>query len=391
MGNDVRVALDPFQTRLFGTAAGQADVSSPAWATEVLRGRASLVAMLPMLAELSRRTGQTSAMDSIEYLLGAPTMLGKTPYLVLVGTRPGVDGLRAAAQDVQGAVLLHEYQIAGRGARVFATHDFTGQRTVFAPPELRTLVAETAGRALAEQGAWMTMISVEVAMEAGRLPLLSAGPRPGCRMAARIRRVPRDLLIGTTLEATMATLGRNTRRNFRRYRQRLEADLGASFVPRVEISREEFLAMNRASTNPAPDEDAAWRYECTASLPGTMFAGVKSDDGRWLSMIGGRRYDGITEIEWQMNRGGLPRYSLSTVMRSYLLEHEVTLGTAKLMFQGGTPHSMRHSLAGSEVLDILVVRRSPLAWLLWRLARWIFPKTNFLGQVLQDEGLSWVQ
>ena len=391
MGNNLRVALDPFQTRLFGVSAGQTAVPGPDWQVQLLRGDEKLAAMRPMLEELGRRTGQESALDSLDYLLGGPTMRGKVPYLVLVGLRAGVDGDQATADDVQGLVLLHEYQIAGRGSRVFATHDINGQRTVFAPAEIRTQVAEAAARCLIRQGALLMLICVELEPEAAYHPVLSASMDTPCRIAARIRSMSRDLLIGPSLEATLATLGRNTRRNFRRYRQRLEADLGATFIPRVEISREEFLTMNRTSTNPAPDEDAAWRYECIASLPGTMFAGVKSGDGRWLSMIGGRRYDGITEIEWQMNRSGLPRHSLSTVMRAYLLEHEVEIATSKLVFQGGTPHSMRHSLVNTGVLDMLVMSRSPLAGLVLRFASWIFPESNFLGRVLQDEDLIWIQ
>jgi hypothetical protein len=391
MGNDVRVALDPSQTRLFGVSTGENAAAASEWSAHCLRGSVTLGAMRPMLTELSRRTGQTAAMDRLENLLGEPTMQGKTPYLVLVGVRSGVDAEKATADDVQGAVVLHEYQVAGRGARVFSTHDITGQRGVFAPEELRALVAEIAARTLVGQGASMALISVEVMPEAGCHPMLPATQGPRCRVAARRRTMPRDLPVEPTVEATLANLGRRTRRNLRYYRRRVEADLGAAFVPRVEIAREEFLAMNRSSTNPGSDADAAWRYECLGSLPDSMFAGVRAADGRWLSMVGGRRHEGVTEIEWQMNRAGLPRYSLSTVMRSYLLEHEVELGTTKLMFQGGTPHSMRHSLAGSEVLDILAVRRSALAWLLQRLARWVFPRTNFLGQVLQDKSLLWMR
>jgi hypothetical protein len=391
MGNEIRVALDTNQTSLFGAATVQSSAAASAWSVQCLRGDGKLAAMRPMLAELSRRTGQTAAMDRLENLLGEPTMLGKTPYLVLVGVRAGMDADAATADDVHGAVVLHEYQIAGRGAKVFSTHDFTGQRGVFAPAEIRTLVAEIAARTLVGQGASMTLISVEADLEASCQPLLPGSHEPRCRIAVRRRMVPRDLPVEPTLEATLANLGKRTRRNLRYYRRRAEADLGATFVPCVEIGHEEFLAMNRTSTNPGSDADAAWRYECLGRLAGSMFAGVRGADGRWLSMVAGRRHEGVTEIEWQMNRAGLPRYSLSTVMRSYLLEHEVERGTTKVMFQGGTPHSMRHSLAGSEVLDILVVRRSPLGWLARRLAPWIFPKSNFLGQVLQDEELVWMR
>jgi hypothetical protein len=272
---------------------------------------------------------------------------------------------------------------------VLSTHDITGQQTVFAPAAARAQIAELAALTLAEQGALITLISAEMPDGPVYRSSLPRGPGSHCLTATRSRTIPRDLLMENTLDATLARLGKRTRRNLRYYRRRAEADLGATFAAAVEISREEFIEMNRTSTNPAPEADAAWRYDCLGKLPGSMFAGVKARDGRWLSMVGGRRHEGVTEIEWQMNRAGLPRYSLSTVMRSYLLEQEVALGTTRIMFQGGTTHSMRHALIGSNVVDILVVRRSPLAWLVRQFARRLFPESNFLGKVLRDNDLVW--
>jgi hypothetical protein len=354
---------------------------------QVLCGRTALAAMRPTLAELSRRTGQAAAMDSLEHLLNAPATLGKVPYLILVATRPGVDAENPSAAEFHGAVVLHEYQFAGVGTRVFSTHDLTGQHTVFAPAGIRTLVAEAACHALLQRGALIALISLEASSETAPSP----SPGPQYLIATRMRTLPRDLRVEATLDATLAHLGKRTRRNLRYYRRRAEADLGATFVPCVEIGREAFLAMNRTSTNPAPESDAAWRYQCIGDLPGSMFAGVRAADGRWLSLIGGRRYEGITGIAWQMNRAGFPRYSLSTVMRSCLIEHEVALGTAIMSFEGGTTHSMRHALIGSDVRDILVVRRSPLARLVRQFATHLFPESNFLRKVLRDKDLVWSQ
>jgi hypothetical protein len=345
--------------------------------------------MHPLLMELSHRTGQAAAMDPLEFLVNSPTALGKTPYLVLAGLRAGVRGEQATANDVQGAVLLYEYRVAGIGSQVFATDDVTGHRTVIAPAEIRAEVAGTACSALARQGALMALISFEAESGQDVAPPSALMHGPPCHVAVRTRTVARDLLLEDTLDATLAILGKNTRRNFRRYRVRLEEDLGATFVPRVEIGREQFLALNRTSTNRVPEAEAAWRYACLQGLPGRMFTGVQAADGRWLSLIAGCRHDGVTEIDWQMNQADLPRYSLSTVMRSYLLEHELALGTKRLIFKGGTPHSMRHSLLGSRTVDLIVVRRSVRAWLLWKLSRWIFPKSNFLSNVLQDTEIDW--
>ncbi len=348
--------------------------------------------MKNLMVGLCGRTGQTGAMDALDYLISSPTALDKVPYIALVGLRDGIEPARATANDLTGAVLLYEYRVAGFRSRVFATDDVNGQRTVIAPSGKRMQVAEAAGRCLVAGGALMTLISLEAELESEAMSGLErpqGRKTPPCNSAVRTRTVARDLPLASTVEATLAILGRNTRRNFRRYRLRLEADLCAAFVPSVEISREEFLELNRNSTNRFSDAEAAWRHACFSGLPDMLFGGVRAGDGRWLSLIGGRRHDGITDIEWQVNRAGLPSYSLSTVMRSYLLEHEVALGTRSLSFKGGTPHSMSSAFLPSDSVDLLMMRRTPEAFLLRAFSRWLFPKSNFLGLMLQDRTLVW--
>jgi hypothetical protein len=354
----------------------------------VLRGRDAVAAKSQMLHDLSRRTGQPGAMHWLEYLMTTPTALEKLPALVLVGLDPGMDPVHAAADALSGAVLLYEYQVAGRGTGVFATDDTTGERTVIAPFNIRTQVAEEVCQALMDRGAVAVMISFE---GGGCRPASTRKVTATSQIVTRTRSVPRYLPLAATAEATLAMLGRHTRRNLRYYRRRLETEVGAEFVPEVEMGLPQFLAINRASTNPVSDKLARWRYESIQRTHGTLFAGVSAPSGRWLSLIGGRRHNGSTEIDWQINLAGLPRYSLSTVMRSYLVEHEIELGTTKLAFTGGTPHSMRHSFVSVDAVDVIALRRSSRAWMLRRFARWIFPETNFLGLALRDPQLPWAR
>ena len=352
-----------------------------------MRGREAVVGKRGMLVELSRRTGQPGVMDILEHLVHSPTALGKTPYLVLSGLRAGVPAAQATADDVAGAVLVYEYRVAGLGLRVFATDDVTGRRTVLAPHAMRAKVAEEACGILADAGAQVALISLEGSPE----PVSRPAHPGGYRIAVRTRSFPRDLLLEDTLEATLTLLGRNTRRNLRRYRQRLEEDLGATFVPSVQMGPKEVVELNRNSKNRIADAEALWRYECLQATPNRLFSGVQAADGRWLSVVAGRRNGDVTEIEWQMNQTDLPHYSLSTVMRSYLLEHEIELGTRKISFLGGTPHAMRHSLVRSESGDVLMVRKSVRAWLLCGLCRWVFPQSNFLRGMLMDKQLTWTK
>lgn len=325
-------------------------------------------------------------MDALELFLGAPSALKKQPHLLLVGLRRGVEPIVATADDVAGAVLIYQYRVAGFGTGVFATDDINGERTVIAPAGIRAEVAQLACSALMENGAIAALISFEGSAEV-RWPLAETGI--ACRIATRRRSVPRYLPLAGTFESTLATLGDDTRRNLRRYRRQLERDFDARFVANVEMGREEFLAMNRASTHPLEESITAWQYNVMAEIAVPVFCGVRAADGRWLSLLGGRRRPGLTEVDWQMNLAGLPRYSLSTAMRSFLLEYEISRGTRRLTFLGGTPHSMRHSFACVDAVDVVVLRRSVTAWLLRRLSRWTFPAKNFLGQALRDESLRW--
>jgi hypothetical protein len=375
--------LDRAETRATAPAAATTGV-------HLLRGRHAVTAMTNMLRQLASRTGQASAGHWLEYHLSSPSALKKIPTLLLMGLDARVNPAEAATHDLIGAVLLYEYQVAGRGLRVFATDDTTGSTSVIAPPHLRLQVAEAACQALLANGALAAMVTFQ-----GRPEEATAHPARGVtarfQIATRTRTVPLYLALGPNHQATLATLGKHTRRNLRYYRRRLESEVGAEFVPHANIGRDEFLELNRASTNPVPVALADWRYRSIARTPGAVLAGLRSRDGRWLSLIGGRRYLQEAEIDWQINLAGLPRYSLSTVMRSYMLEHEVAMGTSKLAFAGGTPHSMRHSFVDIYATDVIALRQSAAGRALRRFASSIFPERNFLGAALQDRQLHWTR
>ena len=322
-------------------------------------------------------------MDWLGYFSGSPDALEKTPYLLLVG-QDRTSELNDAAQ-VEGAVLLYEYCFAGQGTGVFATDDVDGVRTVVAPEGVRVRVAETAVRRLMGMGAVAVVASVSGEAD-GSTKSERGDP---CKMAVRTRTVPYYLPLAGTLDATLAHLGCHTRRNLRYYRRRAVAELGVMFEPRVEMSLRHFLEVNRQSRNPADDAVARWRFslfERGAEQSRALFAGLRTEGGQWLSLVGGRRHGDTAEIDWQMNAADLSHYSLCTVMRSFLLEHEIARETKRLVFLGGTPHTMRHSFASITTTDILAMRRwSARAWALNSFSRWIFPEKNFLRGVLADE------
>ncbi len=90
-------------------------------------------------------------------------------------------------------------------------------------------------------------------------------------------------------------------------------------------------------------------------------------------------------LRWVESR----KYSVGTVIRSYLIEHEIAIGMQKLFFEGGTPHSMRHSFLSEEAMDIVVMNRSLPVFLLRNIARWLRPEKNFLLQTLMSPAVKW--
>jgi hypothetical protein len=316
----------------------------------VVRGRRNVLTWKAQLAELSHRCGQADAIALLEEDLARPAFARKRPTLILITGGGGQDGLQAA-------VLLYEHRIFGVGSRLFSADYQGATRTVIAPEGERARAAFTASEFLIKHGALMVHVSYEG--EQPRLDPVGRERRAEGRKltwAIRQRQSTGYLLVQDTVDATLATLGKHTRRNLRYYRRRAEAELGHKAIDHPKITRDEFMAFNRTCSYPLTQEQAARRYQSTQHLPsGYLYLGLKAANGDWLSLIGGRVHEAATHIEWQMNRADMPSYYLSTVMRSHLIEHEVKRRTKRIYFVGGTPQSMSTALIPAGGIADLVV------------------------------------
>lgn len=353
----------------------------------ILRGRDAILPMRKMLVELSARCDQQGAMDHLEYFLSRPKFVSKIPCLILFcSADPPTNSER-----IEAAVLLYEYQVSGIASRIFVADYHGGDRTLIAPAPLRVQAAFLACEALLKTGALAVQLTYPGEPPESELhfPGETSGARVPWRWAASRRSMHGPILLADTYEETLSGLGKHTRRNLRASRRHAQAELGYTFLTEPVMTKEEFAFFNRVSTHPESDEMTAWRYEAMKLVPDRLFLGIKSASGDWLSVIGGRRSQDKTIIEWQMNRAGLTKSSLSTLMRSHLFEHEVNRGCRRLYFVGGTPHSMKHSQAIEQYVDFVAVRSRLLAFFLRRLARPLMGEQTFLVQTLADPKLSW--
>ncbi len=306
-------------------------------------------------------------MHWLEYFFDTPSLASKPPYLVLQ-LSPAAFLAQLSTEDILAAALFFEYRLAGWRTRIFSTDDAVGFRTIIAFPAERTALAERASRALLHRGALLVLTTYEPGEEEVNHP-----PHvQGALLGYRERHVRRLLTLGPTYEDTLARMGRLTRRNLRYYRRKLESQLNISFVEdaSAHLSFEEFKVLNGASLNPVRSEKELrlrWRSSC--ELPGGFCAGIRADDGRWLSLVGGWRHDTTTVLHWQLNSAGFEQHSIGTVMRSFFLENQIARGTRKLLMFGGTPHSIRYSFDQDTIADLLVCRPTVRMSLLLLLAR----------------------
>ena len=355
-------------------------------AVHLVRGRDSILRMHRMLVELSACCDQRGAMDHLEYFLSRPKFANKIPCLILFcSVCPPT-----CSDEIEGAILLYEYQVSGFGCRVFAADYHGGDRTVIAPPQLRAQIASLGCGALLARGALAVQLTyqTEPSLVEQSVPHTANG-NPRWRRASSVRPMHGYVPLEDTYDATLANFGKHTRRNLRASRRHAEAKLGYTFVADPVMSKEEFLTFNRVSTHPVSDELAAWRYDAMKLLPECLFLGIRDNSGRWLSAIGGRRHQNGTYVEWQMNRADMTTFSLGTLMRSHLLEHEVERGSRRLYLVGGTSHSMKFAFGTDHFVDLVTLRRALPAFLLRRFARPLMLEETFLVQAIADPKLKW--
>jgi hypothetical protein len=331
-------------------------------------------------------------MSWLGYFVDAPTTLPKLHYILLV-VKSGTLDSNVQLDDIYGAVHLFEYHFFGIPIRIFSTDDVSGFRTVVAPRGARAAIAEIAMDALVQRGVQIAVVSYESEERAVTAPRLETR---NIEWARRTRPYSKSMRLMHTFEETLATLGKSTRFNLRYYRRRLSAAFPVEFVAdaRGMLREDEVETLNRGSLNPDTRDQLLAQYRA-CSLPGGFLLGLRTVEGKWLSLIGGWRQGDVTVLHWQMNASGYEKLSIGTAMRSYFLEHEVERGARSLMFYGGTPHSIQNAFVPEEVTDLFVRQRSWQARALrvvaklFAVPRWFMRGPNFLARAICRENLQW--
>ena len=350
----------------------------------IMRDPLSILRMQPALSDLGGRCNESGALDDLSYFLDWLQVRRKSPCLVTLARNVGPDQMDINAK---AAVLLYEHRIADFGMRIFSSFDNTGRRALVPESIDSGQFAQLVCHALLRQGAQCVLLTFR--HDGPELSEVLEGSRYALRWAAREREIPGYLQLKRTLEETLSLVGSRTRNHLRYYRRRAEKDLGCEFVPEARISREDFLALNRISSYPSTDEIAGWKFDSFQKLNRPVLSGLRDRDGRWLSLVGGHHTSRNMEIFWQINRHDMKPYSLATVMRSFVIEHELQHGTRRLYFEGGTSHSMSHSFVQERCTDLFVMRDNLVARQIPAIFKRYVPKENPLNEFLANPTLEW--
>ncbi len=174
--------------------------------------------------------------------------------------------------------------------------------------------------------------------------------------------VQHRLVLGGSFDAFLNTLGSHTRRNLRVYRRRVEQK-GWKFVS--ELSAEQVQAAFVALEKHQGAHKSSKHYlRCCRTVlnavPGSVYAGICDETGEWVSLAAGWvRKQGYFMLV-QLNDARRSQDSVSTVMRSYLIEHLIGSGTRMITFVGGSSELLRRFCETEECLHYLFERRSPV-------------------------------
>ncbi len=148
------------------------------------------------------------------------------------------------------------------------------------------------------------------------------------------------LALSGTYEEFLEGLGCTTRHNFRRYRRRFEA-AGYSWVERLSSDELHSAVSHLAPKTKYYDAASLTRVETqlnmVAAIDRPLAMGLKHHTGEWLSVLGGWYKPRGAVFCFQYNNDQeFGQYSLSLVLRTYLIEHLIAQKLKELVIWGGS-------------------------------------------------------
>jgi hypothetical protein len=146
------------------------------------------------------------------------------------------------------------------------------------------------------------------------------------------------LRLAPSYEEFLSGLGGHTRKNFRYYRRKFEAD-GHTYVPNVPLR--DFCkgaqSLIRKGVVGASQDRGERFLAMLERARRSILVGLRHKDGSWLSLLGGWFEGSQPLLLFQLNSDiDHSRASLSIVLRGYFIEQMIEMGARSLIVWGGT-------------------------------------------------------
>ena len=198
------------------------------------------------------------------------------------------------------------------------------------------------------------------------------------------RKLREVLPLADDYDATLASLGKHTRRNMRNVRRLAEdAGLRATRVLGANAALKNEIVALGARNKPSPlSPQLIQRFETYAELSGKPFrSALRTCDGALMSYALGYLDAGAARLLYQLNDGAWHRLSPSLLHRAFMIERFTLLGYKEIGFVHGCAGVLAHSCEELLVDETWLIRRSISARALSLALSMLIPGTGMLEPV----------
>ena len=335
----------------------------------VFVGERQAVAIAPSVQRLRQVCGMDADMTTdMSWFISRTLLWGNDPVVVLLD----LDG------QLTAAALFYHRRHRGFPTGVIKGGIRSGDGSVIAPPGLRTEALQAAMAKVLTLPWVHTVLASLRSAEGPDRAAAALQAQAKVNSAWRVREVGTHLSLEGGFEGFLSRQRPRSRRNYRYFRRRAEKELGLVFVPSLTQAEavQAVEALHGASMFPVPHARAVRLEAAIRSTPGYFAMGVRDMAGQWLSYMSGWRQPDGTYVEWQLNNSKFEAASLSTVMRTYFLEHEASRGVPQIVFVGGTSPALGRYCAPSQCYDALIIRGGLCGFIVKALVTRFCPQTE---------------
>ena len=230
-----------------------------------------------------------------------------------------------------GVVYTTEHYLHGIKSGYAVGGDYSGRGLLLCRPEHEAEVVKASIEEMAAQGIHSLHLRLLPRDEAKVVVA-------GMDMRYLDARIPGDrLVLCSSFDEFLGTLGKHTRRNVRYYTRKATA-AGIEFVP--SLTKEEYAAgiarLNKETRFPMDPARLARDERLMELHRGGQRFGLCGPNGTLVGALCGFTQGSVFHVLRQFNDVNFERLSLSAVLRGYCIEHLIESGHTELRFIGGS-------------------------------------------------------